>query len=140
MDELTCAAAHGEAAGVVDAVLRDVVQLLTALARNPDFSDAVDLHSLPLTDDDRDQLRQWLGRGEIEASFDLAGPTRVHETAFAGVWWVRHNDTQGRAVLEQIVVARVPALLLAHPDDIAAAARRLDSALDRVALQETPHD
>lgn len=140
MDELSCAAALGEAAGVVDAVLCDVATLLAALARDPDFADAVDLHSLPLTDADRDRLRQWLGRGEIEASFDLAGPTRIHETAFAGVWWVCHADAQGRAVLEQIVVARVPALLLAHPDDIAAAARRLNSTLDGVVLRETIHD
>ena len=140
MDELTCAAAHIDAATLGDAVLREVAVLLATLARTPDFSDAIDLHSLPLSDDDREQLRQRLGRGEIEASFDLAGPTRITETAFAGVWWVRHADAQDRAVLEQIVVARVPALLLAHPEDIADAARQLGAALESTAPEETPHD
>ena len=63
------------------------------------------------------------------ARLQAAGETRVDETAFAGVWWVRHADADGQALQEQIVVARVPPLLPAHRDDITAAAGRLRAAL-----------
>jgi hydrogenase-1 operon protein HyaF len=123
--------------GVADAVLREVARLLDALAQDPGFTEAVDLHSLPMSDTDRERLQQRLGRGEIEAALDLAGPTRITETAYAGVWWVRHADADDRAVLEQIVVAQVPALLLAHRVDIADAACRLATELDAACRQET---
>jgi len=53
---------------------------------------------------------------------------------------VRHADADDRTLLEQIVVARVPELLLAHPVDIADAAERLGA--ERVAPpgQETLDD
>ncbi len=117
-------------AGVSAAVLHEVARLLAQLAAEPALSETIDLHSLPLTDAERAQLRQRLGHGEVDAMLEIAGPTRIVETAYAGVWWVRHADAADRSVLEQIVVARVPALLLAHPDDIADAARRLVAELD----------
>jgi hydrogenase-1 operon protein HyaF len=116
-------------AGLVEAVLQELAMQLEALAGDASFSDAIDLHSLPLDDNAREQLRQRLGRGEVEARLDLAGPSSVVETAYAGLWWVRHADADGRTVFEQIVVARVPPLLLAHGDDIAAAAQRLGAEL-----------
>ena len=114
---------------LVEAVLRELAVLLEALAGDEQFSDAVDLHSLPLDDDARERLRQRLGRGEIEARLDLAGPTSNVDTAYAGLWWVRHADADDRTVFEQIVVARVPPLLPAHGADIAAAAQRLGTEL-----------
>ncbi|WP_144290076.1 hydrogenase expression/formation C-terminal domain-containing protein [Ideonella sp. A 288] len=127
---------------VARAVLREVARLLDALAHDPMLDETVDLHSLPLSEPDREGLRQRLGRGEVEAVFNLAGPTRVTETAYAGVWWVRHADADAddRSVLEQIVVARVPALLLAHPDDIATASHRLAAELETPITEETLDD
>jgi hydrogenase-1 operon protein HyaF len=116
-------------AGLVEAVLQELAVLLEALAGDEQFNDAVDLHSLPLDDGAREQLRQRLGRGEIEARLELAGLTYIVETAYAGLWWVRHADADERTVFEQIVVARVPPLLPAHGADIAAAARRLSAEL-----------
>lgn len=116
-------------AGLVEAVLQELAVLLGALAGDEQFSDAVDLHSLPLDDNSRERLRQRLGRGEVEARLELAGPSTIVETAYAGLWWVRHADADGHTVFEQIVVARVPPLLLAHGDDIAAAAQRLGAEL-----------
>jgi hydrogenase-1 operon protein HyaF len=129
MDELNCPAAAAAwpdpARAVVDAVMREVATLLAALVRDPQFADAIDLYSLPLNERERQRLRDELGHGEISVALDLAGPTHIEETAFAGVWWLRHDGSDGRALLEQIVVARVPALLCAQPDDIADAAQRL---------------
>jgi hydrogenase-1 operon protein HyaF len=115
---------------VAAAVLSEVADRLERLAADPGASETIDLHGLPLTDAERDQLRQRLGQGEVDARLEIVGPTRITETAYAGVWWLRHADDDDRPVLEHIVVARVPALLLAHADDIADAARRLRAELD----------
>lgn len=107
------------------AVLREVARLLDRLAADPTLDHTIDLHSLPLAESDRAGLRAWFGRGEVDALLQAAGTTRLQETAYAGVWWLRHGDEHAPDALEQIVVARVPALLPAHPEDIVAAARRL---------------
>lgn len=130
MDTLTDTGLSTAPTGIAAAVLHEVAELLERLAGDPDFSETIDLHGLPLTDTDRERLRHRLGHGEVDARLEIAGPTRITETAYAGVWWLRHADADDRPVLEQIVVARVPALLLAHPDDIGDAARRLVAELD----------
>lgn len=107
------------------AVLREVARLLDGLAADPTLDHTIDLHSLPLAEADCAALREWLGRGEVDARLQAAGTTQVQETAYAGVWWVRHGDEDAPGALEQIVVARIPALLPAHPEDVVAAARRL---------------
>jgi hydrogenase-1 operon protein HyaF len=113
----------------VGAVLHEVAASLQALARSPRRSRAIDLNSLPLDTAERAALRNRLGQGEVQARLQAAGETRVDETAFAGVWWVRHADADGQPLQEQIVVARLPPLLPAHRDDITAAAGRLCAAL-----------
>lgn len=106
-------------------LLHEVSRRLEALAADSSRSEVIDLRSLPIDQAARSALRSRLGRGEVEASLDVAGATHIEETAYAGVWWARHLDADGSAMLEQIIVARVPELLLAHPEDIAASARRL---------------
>ncbi|MCU0928159.1 MAG: hydrogenase expression/formation protein [Burkholderiaceae bacterium] len=115
---------------MVDAIVHECATQLGALARDPGFATAIDLRSLPLDDAQRQMLRARLGQGEVRAVVDVAGPTTVDETAFAGLWWVRHEGADGGVLAEQIVVARVPELLLAHPADVAVAAVRLRDALD----------
>lgn len=131
MDDPLSTAPH--AGTLPDAVMREVAQLLDALAADPGAEATIDLHGLPLSGADRAVLADRLGRGEVQAVLDVAGCTRVQETAFAGVWWVRHGDAGDPAAIEQLVVARIPALLPAHPDDIGDAARRL-----RVAVKALP--
>ena len=114
---------------LVEAVLRELAGHLAALALRPDEPSAVDLRSLPMGDGDRQALRQRLGVGEVRATLTLSGTSQIDETAYAGVWWVRHESADGGVLAEQIVVARVPELLLAHPDDIDDAARRLQQQL-----------
>jgi hypothetical protein len=107
------------------AVLREVASLLEALVHDPSFQDAIDLRSLPLADADRTALRTLLGDGEVDVRLDVAGQTRVRETAFAGAWWETHYAADGAAIVERIVVARVPPVLLAHPADVVRARDRL---------------
>ena len=116
--------------GVAGAVLREVATLLAALAGDPGWEGAIDLRGLPVDDAARAALRDFLGCGEVDASCDVAGASSVRETSFCGVWWVVHRCASGAPLVEQIVVARAPALLLAHPADIVAAHRRLVQRLD----------
>lgn len=121
----------GDAAGrgLVEAVLRELAEHLARLALDAQATAAIDLRSLPLADADRAALRARLGAGEVRATLPLAGSSHVEETGYAGVWWVRHDGAGGDVLAEHLVVARVPELLLAHPDDVADAARRLGTEL-----------
>ena len=78
-----------------------------------------------MTDADRIELDERLGRGEVRVELSVAGTSEVWETAYAGVWWIRHFGSGDRAASEQIAVTRVPEVLLAHPADLHVAALRL---------------
>ena len=118
--------------GMAQSVLAEVARLLEALAAEG-TTGAIDLRSLPLTDADRRQLQDLLGRGEVRADLELAGRSEVWETAYPGVWWIRHLAADDRIASEEIAVCPVPEILQAHPDDIRAGARRLSQ--DLAALQ-----
>lgn len=115
--------------GMADAVLREIHQHLEAL-RDRGETHVIDLASLPLTGADRRQLREALGEGEVTVQVEAAGPTSIHETSYAGVWWVEYQNLLGATAIEQVEIALLPAMLPAHPDDIAAATTRLGAALD----------
>jgi hydrogenase-1 operon protein HyaF len=125
-DHTTCLDAT--TTGMAWSVLAEVGRLLEALSASGQPG-AVDLRSLPLTDADRQQLKDLLGRGEVSAELELAGRSEVWETAYPGAWWVRHLGADDRIAAEEIAVCRVPEILQAHPDDIRAGARRLGRAL-----------
>jgi hydrogenase-1 operon protein HyaF len=129
-DRATCLDAT--TTGMALSVTAEVGRLLEALAASGQPG-AVDLRSLPLTDADRQQLQDLLGRGEVRADLELAGRSEVWETAYPGVWWVRHLGADDRIASEEIAVCPVPEILQAHPDDIRAGARRLSQ--DLAALQ-----
>ena len=134
--------------GMALSVLAEVGRLLEALAASGQPG-AIDLRSLPLTDADREQLEELLGRGEVQAELELTGRSEVWETAYPGAWWIRHRGAGDRIAAEEIAVCSVPDILLAHPDDIRAAARRLHHDLTTqqapsapeagAANMETPH-
>jgi hydrogenase-1 operon protein HyaF len=114
--------------GIAWSVLTEIAGCLKALAANG-ISSSIDLRSLPMSQADRDQLEELLGRGEVNARLEIAGPSEVWETAYSGVWWVRHKGAGGRVATEEIVVTRIPPILLAHPEDIEVAAARLNEDL-----------
>jgi hydrogenase-1 operon protein HyaF len=118
----------GEPTGMADAILREISQMLTRLADTGEPG-TIDLRAMPLAPADFAVLRERLGRGEVQATIDVSGPTEVTETAFAGVWWIAHKNIDGHAVTEQIEVTRVPAILAAHPEDIRRAKDRLAASL-----------
>ncbi|MDH3941652.1 MAG: hydrogenase expression/formation protein, partial [Xanthomonadales bacterium] len=109
--------------------LTEIHQLLKALSEAGQ-SGSIDLRSLPLSDADREQLENVLGRGELQAQLNLAGESEVWETTYPGVWWIRHKGAGGKIATEQISVCRIPEILITHPADIEAAAARLKQELE----------
>jgi hydrogenase-1 operon protein HyaF len=123
-------------ARLADAVFREIAGKLEQLLSTGEAG-TIDLRSLPLTDFDRIELAGRLGDGEVRAVVVAGGTSTIFETQFAGVWWIRHEDGEGRMLTEQIVVARVPEILLAHPADIGVSHTRLSKLL---ALAKDPEE
>jgi hydrogenase-1 operon protein HyaF len=124
----------GHTTGMAYSILAEIGQLLTALSERGEAG-AIDLRSLPMTDADRGQLEEILGRGEVRAELDLAGATEVWETSYNGVWWIRHKGEGDKIATEEIAVTSMPEILMTHPVDIAAASRRIRQDLDSAGVQ-----
>ncbi len=110
--------------GMADSVLSEIAERLQVFALSGEET-VIDLRSLPMSNADRNDLEVRLGRGEVEIKLYVSGQSDIWETTFAGVWWVRHIDGDGRIAAEEINITSVPDILRAHPDDARAAATRL---------------
>lgn len=116
--------ASGGLGGGVTAILSEIVRLLEHLAA-ADAPAAIDLRSLPMSPQDRTELQCALGEGEVQATVNAEGVSRIHETGVPGVWWVEHRDRNGELIAEMLEVTRVPQILASADDEIAASARAL---------------
>ena len=56
---------------------------------------------------------------------DALGKTLINETAYAGVWLVRHYSPVGDEMTTHIEITRQPALLLTPEEDLGEAASQL---------------
>jgi len=110
-------------------LMREIAGHLDNLARTGETA-ALDLRSLPMTETDRTELAERLGRGEVDILFNVAGTSEAWETSYAGVWWIRHFGADDRVAAELIEIAPVPDMLTAAGEDIEMAAARLRSTLD----------
>jgi len=117
------------ATGMARSVLSEISRMLEALADSGEPG-SIDLRSLPLSDSDRKELEELLGHGEVRADLEIAGASEVWETAYAGVWWIRHKGAGEKIATEEIAVCRIPEILITHPVDIEAAAGRLRQELE----------
>jgi hydrogenase-1 operon protein HyaF len=114
----------GGLGGGVAAILSELVTLLERLV-NGEAPGAIDLRSLPMSPLDRAELQQVLGEGEVQATVNAQGVSKMRETRVSGVWWIEHFDQQGELIAELIEVSRVPEILSSASDEIAAGARAL---------------
>ncbi len=118
------APASGGLGGGVTAILHEIVRLLEQLAA-VDEPAAIDLRSLPMSPQDRTELQRALGEGEVQATLNAQGISKMYETRVPGVWWVEHRDPQGELIAELIEVTRVPQILASASDEIVSGARAL---------------
>ncbi len=110
--------------GGVAAILVELTGLLEQLAQRGTPA-AIDLRSLPMSPQDRIELKSALGEGEVRATIDAEGATSIQEARISGVWWVEHRNRQGELIAELLEVARVPAILARASDEIARGAQAL---------------
>lgn len=127
-----------QSTGMAWSILTEIRQLLDALNEQGTVG-SIDLRSLPMTNADREQLENLLGRGEVHAELDLAGTSEVWETAYAGVWWIRHKGAADKIACEEIAVTAIPEILITHPVDIEAAAARLGHELSQAPVSTDLH-
>jgi hydrogenase-1 operon protein HyaF len=111
------------------AVLAEIADRLEALSTRG-LDSVIDLRSLPLTDADLSELSDVLGEGEVSAQIDVIGETEVRETAYAGVWWIRHLGGGGQVAAEEIVISEVPEILRSQAEDIALALGKIRKQLE----------
>ena len=115
----------GPAGAVLRQVLRDVEAMLEALVSCGETG-SVDLKRSPLDREELARLREVLGRGEVAATLECLGETRVAETAVRGVWWISHHDENGGTVGEFLEVTACPELLVTDPRDLQLGLERLN--------------
>ena len=123
--------------GMSEAVLAEVAARLAEVVAGASVP-PIDLTAMPLTSEDRADLEQRLGRGEVFATVESAGRSQIWETQFSGVWFVRHFGENDRIASECIEFGAAPEILFSHRADMSAAARRLAAALQPADAREKP--
>jgi len=78
----------------------------------------IDLRSLPMAPGEEARIEATLGRGEVEATLNALGPSKIHETSIPGVWWIVHYNEDEAVMGKFIEVARVPSILNAQTVDL----------------------
>jgi hydrogenase-1 operon protein HyaF len=132
---MNCKQEFNKDTSFVRALLHEVTALLADLIATG-TEGSIDLRGIPMLDEDKKQLETALGRGEVEAKVVVAGETEVWETAYSGVWWIRHRGAGDRILSDQIVVTTIPEILKTHPSDAEAAHERLHSIIESERLKE----
>lgn len=107
--------------------------LETLVAGGP--SATIDLRSLPMSPQDRNELQFALGEGEVKATLDADGLSTLRETGVCGIWWIEHRDRHGELIAELLEVARVPYILESAPDELARGAGELRTRISLRASQ-----
>ena len=109
-------------------ILHEVLHALRRLAGSGE-STVIDVKSLPFGPGDEEQLLEALGSGEVHATVDALGETRVRETRYPGAWLVDHYNVEGERIAFHIEIAEIPQILRSQPEDVAAGLRRLETDL-----------
>lgn len=79
---------------------------------------SIDLHRLPISPTDKEQLLNFLGKGEAKAELNSLGRSMMWETTFPGVWLVEHYDIYDVLLTQTLEITWIPPLLKSQPEDI----------------------
>ena len=119
------------ATGMAQAVLRELAEHLPALSSHG-RTHQVDLTSLPMSSGDKQELASTLGQGEVEITLNTIGASRIYETAYSGIWWVKHYSTDEQLIAEMIEVAVIPEIIKSQAADIELAANALNQLTEQL--------
>ena len=107
------------ARGNVKPLLNEIIHALDRLLGD-DEPTVIDLASLPFAPGELEELERTLGAGELSAELDALGKSYIRETAYPGVWWLEHRNTQDEVVGRYIEITRSPEILMSQDADIGA--------------------
>jgi hydrogenase-1 operon protein HyaF len=121
-------------------ILNEIRHALHRLAEHAEPT-RIDLAAIPFGPGDEERLMALLGRGEVEATINALGPTRLWETRFPGVWVVDYANADGQRLALQIEIDEVPQMLRTQPADIKDSLTSLDRELSAIpaASRTEPH-
>jgi len=117
-----------DSATILHPVLHEIRHALRRLIQTGE-STVIDLTSLPFGPGDESKLLEYLGEGEVSATLNTLGRSRLWETRFPGVWLVDHYNPEQVRIAFQIEVGEVPAVLRSQREDVADGLDRLTSLL-----------
>jgi hydrogenase-1 operon protein HyaF len=115
--------------GNVEPIMNEVAHALDRLL-DEQGPTVIDLASLPFGPGELERLEERLGTGELAAELNALGESHIRETAYPGVWWLEHRNTDGEVVGRYIEITRVPEILLSQDADIQAGRAQLVAALE----------
>lgn len=115
--------------GNVRPILNEVAHALDRLLDTAEAT-VIDLASLPFAPGELARLEELLGDGELAADLDALGSSRIRETAYPGVWWLEHRNTEGDIAGRYIEITYTPEILKSQAADILAGRARLAETLD----------
>lgn len=124
LDEISVSIEPPASPSQVRAILTELQTKLDSLAKES-ISDSVDLRSLPMFPGDYELLKETLGYGEVHVSIDAMGPTEIYETAFSGIWWISHFNSEDENIAEFIEITTLPAILKTADGDLQHASQQL---------------
>ncbi|MGI9247527.1 MAG: hydrogenase expression/formation C-terminal domain-containing protein [Woeseiaceae bacterium] len=110
--------------GNVRPILNEVIHALDRLLED-DTPTTIDLAGLPFAPGELDELEATLGNGELVATLDALGSSRIRETTYPGVWWIEHRNVHNEVVGRYLEVTRLPEILSSQDADIMAGRARL---------------
>ena len=116
--------------GNVRPLLNEVLHAVDRLLENGEPT-TIDLAGLPFGPGELEHLEATLGMGELSATLDALGTSRIRETAFPGVWWLEHRNAHDEIVGRFIEITRTPEILSSQEADIIAGRARLEDQLDQ---------
>lgn len=108
---------RGDSSGNARALLHEIATMLQQLLENGETG-VIDLRSMPLSAEEYHTLHEILGEGEVTATLETLGSSRVRETSIAGVWWIIHHNAEDEVIAEMIEVTQIPTILKSDPVDI----------------------
>ena len=110
--------------GMAQAVFNELVDRLQEFA-DSGKKHVIDITSLPLTSSDKRELEELLGQGEVQVTLSTIGESQIIETAYSGIWWIKHFTADEKLISELIEITIIPEIIKSHPDDIKQAANNI---------------
>lgn len=111
--------------GNVRPILNEVMHAIDRLIETGEAT-TIDLAGLPFGPGELEYLEATLGTGELAATLDALGTSRIRETAYPGVWWLEHRNAFDEVVGRYLEITRTPEILSSQDADILAGRARLE--------------